>query len=80
MRGLLFVDLAALSDADITALDEELSFRSSGGLFLKNDDKGFKMIGPTDDVLYSEDEKLDDESLERAVKVLESVGKKVKVQ
>lgn len=68
-----------LDNADLSILDGELSFRQNGGLFIKNDEDGYKLINSIDKVIYEESEKADEKTIELIVGSLKSIGKEIKI-
>lgn len=65
-----------LDNADLDAINEELIERTQNGFFIYNDDNGFRITNTTDEVVFSEENKYDDDYLNNILSILGSVGVK----
>lgn len=66
-----------LDDADIGQLNEELEFRSSGGIYLVCMPNGIKLRNCKDEVIYSSDVEPDEDLVHMIKEIIESLGHKV---
>ena len=68
-----------LEDVDLGTLEDELTFRMEGGVFVDYDGNVLKMRNNKDEVILDKDTKLDREALNAVCAALVAVGKDVKL-
>lgn len=68
-----------IGDADISAIDEELRFRSGGGMFLSYKDGYLELMDYKDRVLFQKETELSDEQLNVICGILNAAGNSVKM-
>ena len=68
-----------MENADLAALDGELSFRMEGGVFIDYNGEVLKMRDNTDNVIFEKETKVDKEALNTMCGLLVAVGKDVKL-
>lgn len=68
---------AKLENANLSDINDELEFRSEGGLTIKNSGS-FELLDNKDNIIYMREEPLDDNAEELVKEVLEAVGKKIR--
>ena len=66
-----------LEDANMASLDEELEFRSHGGIFVIYDGDKFTMKDNKDKVIFEKDIKLTESAFNLTCSALEAVGNKI---
>lgn len=68
-----------LENSNIQELEDELSFRMNGGLFLSYDGNTFKIKDKKDNVICNKDVKLTEAAFNTICSALESVGKQLHI-
>ena len=68
-----------LENADLSTLDDELTFRMEGGVFVDYDGEHLKMRNNKDEVILDKETKIDREALNAVCAALVAVGKDVKL-
>ena len=64
-----------LDNADVNALEDELKFRDSGGLFITYDGENLKLINNKDSVIYENKVELTRDAFDSICGILTSLGK-----
>ena len=67
-----------LDNADVAALDEELSFRTNNGIFIINTDDSFVIKDNKDNEVYRLDKQLDDDTFNLVCDILKSLNLNIK--